>query len=633
MKTSTLKRRVVGGIVALSLVGITLPTPQAQAVTPAELQAQIQSLLAQITALQNLLSSGQTPSQSCSIFNRNLTIGHTGAEVTNLQNFLIDRGYNIPAGATGYFGGQTRQAVARFQADQGIGPAVGYFGPLTRGRIQNLCTPVVIPTPTPSPTPSEPLSGEASLERYSAKDGDDTDLEEGDNNAEVMEVSFRVEDGDVRLNRIDIGLRPDTANDEDDPWDVFEEVSIWNGTTRIAEVDASRESNWREDSPTNGDFLLRLSGLDDIVREGREIELTIKASIQNSVRGTSDGEIWTIFIPDNGIRGFDADNATVFTGDSADATTLNLDQAGASDELLVRRSDEDPDASVLQLNDNRNSGYLEVFAFDLDTDDSRNDIDIRRLPIELTVNNSTLNTFMRDIRLVVDGETYTDESTVNGSTGVVTFQFDRGEFTIDNGDRITVVVEVDFQELDEIYEGTTIVGHVTASDIEAEGDDDLTGNQLQGAATGEVHSLFTKGTSASDNSSSAVVTSVSGSNNDYATFDLNFNLTAFGQDAYIPFGTDGVSYQLQNAIGTALSASGTAVVTSSADERGNFFHVPEGSTEKFTLTVTYLPGVPNTVARLQLLGVHFNDSAASPDQTWNALPASNYRSPAVTIVN
>ena len=634
MKINTLKRSVAGGIIALFLVGITLPTPQAQAATLAELQAQIQSLLTQIIALQKQLQTIPGGS-TCFVPQSNLAFGNRGTEVTSLQNYLISRGYSIPAGATGYFGSQTQNALRQFQAAQGISPALGNnYGPQTRARANALCVaPTPTPTPTPTPQPEPSLSGEASLERYSAKDGNDTDLEEGDSNAEVMEVSFRVEDGDVRLNRIDLGFRPDGANDEDDPWDVFDEVFIWNGNTRIAEIDASREDNWREDSPTDGDYLLRLSGLDNIVREGREVELTIKTSVQNSVRGTDDSEIWTIFIPDNGIRGLDADNATVFTGDSADATTLNLDQAGASDELLVRRSDEDPDASVLELDDNRNSGYIEVFAFDLDTDDSSNDIDIRRLPIELTVSDSTLDTFMRDIRLVVEGETYTDETTVDGSTGVVTFRFDRGEFTINDGDRITVVVEIDFRALDEAYEGTTIVGHVAASDIEAEGEDDLTGSQLQSAATGEVHSLYTKGTSASENTSSAVVTSVDGANNDYATFSLNFSLNAFGQDVYIPFGTSGVSYQLQNAIGTPLSASGTAVVSSSARESGNYFYIPEGSTEKFNLTVTYLPGASNTVARLQLLGVHFNDTTASPDQTWTALPANNYRTSAVTIVN
>lgn len=632
----TFSRSVVGGIIALSLVSITLPAPTAQAATLAELQAQIQTLLVQITALQNQLQAMQGLTTHCTVPASDLAFGNRGTDVVALQSFLMDRGYSIPAGATGYFGSQTQNALRQFQAAQGITPALGYnFGTQTRARMQLLCAPAPTPTPQPQPEPEpEPaLSGEASLERLTVNDGNDTDLEEGDKNAEIMEVSFEVRDGDVKIDRIYLGFRPDEANQEDDPWDVFSDVSVWKGSKKIADVDASRRDNWREDSPNDGDYLLRMTGLDYIVREDRDLELIVKATIHNSVRGTSDGEIWNVFIPDEGIRGLDADNAAVYTGDTADSVTLNLDEAGATDELIVRRSDDDPDARTLQVNDNSHSGYMQVFAFDLDTDDSRNDIHIYHLPIELTVGTSTLNTFMRDIRLIVDGETYTHESTVDGNPGVVTFDFDRGDLTINAGDRVTASVEIDFKSLPDRYEGTTIVGHVDASDIDAEGIDDLTGNQLESAATGEVHTLYTKGSAVENDRTTAVVTSVDGANNDYVTFGITVDLTAFGQDVYIPIGTTGVTYQLQNSVGTPLGASGTAIVTSSARERNGYFHIPEGSTESVTLDVTYVPGVPNTTARLQLLSINFNDTTSPPDQTWMALPASTYRTATKVIVN
>jgi hypothetical protein len=68
-------------------------------------------------------------------FNQNLTIGASGADVTALQNWLIKGGYAIPAGATGYFGAQTQGALARYQAANMISPAVGYFGPITRAKV------------------------------------------------------------------------------------------------------------------------------------------------------------------------------------------------------------------------------------------------------------------------------------------------------------------------------------------------------------------------------------------------------------------------------------------------------------------------------------------------------------------
>lgn len=73
-------------------------------------------------------------------FNRDLTIGSTGSDVIALQEWLIAKGFAIAAGATGYFGGQTQAALARYQASVGIVPAAGYFGPLTRARIQGSTT-------------------------------------------------------------------------------------------------------------------------------------------------------------------------------------------------------------------------------------------------------------------------------------------------------------------------------------------------------------------------------------------------------------------------------------------------------------------------------------------------------------
>jgi peptidoglycan hydrolase-like protein with peptidoglycan-binding domain len=74
-------------------------------------------------------------------FGQNLTIGSRGADVTALQQFLIDGGYGIPAGATGYFGAQTRAAVVAFQKARGITPSVGFVGQLTRAELNKGVTP------------------------------------------------------------------------------------------------------------------------------------------------------------------------------------------------------------------------------------------------------------------------------------------------------------------------------------------------------------------------------------------------------------------------------------------------------------------------------------------------------------
>ncbi len=68
---------------------------------------------------------------SC-MFTGPLTIGSSGAEVTCLQTALIEKGFSIPAGATGYFGTQTATAVGQWQASVGVSPAAGYFGAISQ---------------------------------------------------------------------------------------------------------------------------------------------------------------------------------------------------------------------------------------------------------------------------------------------------------------------------------------------------------------------------------------------------------------------------------------------------------------------------------------------------------------------
>jgi peptidoglycan hydrolase-like protein with peptidoglycan-binding domain len=74
-------------------------------------------------------------------FNNDLTLGSSGSDVSQLQTWLINNGYNIPSissGVTGkgYFGSQTKTALIALQRSAGL-TANGFFGPLTRQYFNN----------------------------------------------------------------------------------------------------------------------------------------------------------------------------------------------------------------------------------------------------------------------------------------------------------------------------------------------------------------------------------------------------------------------------------------------------------------------------------------------------------------
>lgn len=111
----------------------------------------IEKLLQRVAELKALIaslkSSGATTTVSGYSFDVDLTVGATTDDVSKLQQFLNGQGFvvNPTAGAAGsrgyesaYFGDLTREALARFQFANGIAPAVGYFGPITRALINSL---------------------------------------------------------------------------------------------------------------------------------------------------------------------------------------------------------------------------------------------------------------------------------------------------------------------------------------------------------------------------------------------------------------------------------------------------------------------------------------------------------------
>lgn len=135
-----------------------------------DVQAQIASLLSQIKQLQALLAQiqgqGSVQSNCVDLYQPQLTLGsqdsHGSSDVSNLQGYLIAKGYLDAQYNTGYYGFITAQAVGKIQMNLGVltstnDSAYGIVGPKTRAALACHGTPYVPPTP-PSPQPTCSLS-------------------------------------------------------------------------------------------------------------------------------------------------------------------------------------------------------------------------------------------------------------------------------------------------------------------------------------------------------------------------------------------------------------------------------------------------------------------------------------------
>lgn len=107
-------------------------------------QRQIQDLENQILELTKILNQLRGVSDIINLnvntFSRDLTLGMQGEDVRSLQKYLNSNGFIVsefgpgsPGNETNLFGALTKEALIKFQKSKGITPAIGYFGPVTRG--------------------------------------------------------------------------------------------------------------------------------------------------------------------------------------------------------------------------------------------------------------------------------------------------------------------------------------------------------------------------------------------------------------------------------------------------------------------------------------------------------------------
>lgn len=646
--------------VAASML-FTLAMP-AKAATMEELQAQINALMAQLAAAQGS-SSADSMSSKCT-FTRPLTIGSQGEDVKCLQEAMTPTYFNNAGGATGYFGPVTQAAVAKWQAAVGVSPAAGYFGPLSQAKFAEMMMSdsddemsddeddeMTDDSDDSSDDEDRELSGAADLEDFEVDDAADTEIEEGSEDQEIAEITVQFENGDAMIDRLEIALlgRDETNTNTIEPWDVFESISLWVDGDMIAEEDADDESLWLDEDL--GTF--RFDGLDIFAGENEDVVITVAVNVQNGLE-TSPAEIgdWDFGVEE--VRFFDADG--VSDDDSttdqlnnfarpigvADVAEFEIREEGDEDELFIRTSTNDPDATTIELEDDEISDFIEIFAFDLDTEDSVSDIMVEGLRVDVAATEdgttATSTIFLiNDAQLVVDGEVYDDVTITNGTTGNYVFDLDDEDFVIEAGERVEVSFQVEFEALASNFEGATVIANVDTDGLSAEGAENLTvgANQLSGSAVGEEHTLRTEGAILAPSTMTAelVVNDDTDVNDNEGLFTINFKVTAFENDLYInksaasgtTMGTAGANFIVEDTNGVQVAAgTSTASLTSTADTDGTRFRVNEGETETFTLTVEYDPTAQGFF-QLQLYSLNFNVANSNPNTQQRALDESDYQ--------
>jgi hypothetical protein len=677
------------GLVAMSFVAA-IPAHAQTASTSTTMTtttnpSQAASLQAQIASLQAQLAAAQGGSMMTSMtFSRNLHMGSKGADVTALQTFLIGKGFSIPAGATGYFGGQTKAALAAYQSAKGITPAVGYFGPLTMASVNSQGGANTTTTTTTTTTVAGCAAGAMFSSTTGQSCGTTTTTTGGSvvlqgaggsvsnfqtigassitmgasGSQQVNGFSFTATGSDLNIGRIyyDV-VNTNTASTNSGsvrPWVVFQTATLKDGSGNVvATVDATNQANWSQDgtatvSPFNQIYRLSFENINKVVKMNMNQQYYLTLSTQSAIATGNAGGIYAVSLAPQGLRAVDALGIQEYSGSAAQTPTLVTVNTSVTGSVTISTGSNNPQTTTVQANSTNTTQNVTVNTFTVQNTGGTN-VTLYTLPVQLTATgglaSTSVSTLIQDVKLY-QGTTLLDTESpsttfVNGTA----INFKNLNLAIPAGANLSFSVVADISPVGSpapLANGVGIIVTIPGSpnsinaatpDIENLGGSVVT---TTGASTGNAITFGSNGVSlaSSPSSATAVQTPAASGVSGSGTFTFTFNVTAFGQNIYVGTTSSAFTATLyDNTTGAAATTTGTAISSGATKSANGNYLIGSGQTVPFTITVTKTGGANHLFSAVLNNFFYGVTDAATPAGTATATSTvpSTYTTPSITI--
>jgi hypothetical protein len=645
----SITKKIVAIVTAVTCAAWMMGPSTAQAVTAAELQAQIDALLAQLTTLQNELAAmggGTVAITGCTItsFTRDLSQGMNGEDVKCLQIILNSSAdtqvaatsYGSPGNETIYFGSLTLAAVKKFQTKYGL-DASGFVGAATRAELNAI------------------LMGEEEEEEEEGVEGleggagavDQYDLVSGLQNEEVGEdredvdvagLEMEVSDtSDLEFTAVTLDFDQNSANNDD--FDEYaSEVSLWLDGDEVARVDATKfdeDTAWR-----------RTVTLDEgaIVRAGDTCELILAISGASNIDSDDVGETWDVDF--DLVRYVDATGASTSEDPGTDVRTFSFESfATSSDiELKVALNDDEEDvneAHVIDIDDADDTDNVEFLAFTIEIEGD-SDITVDEIPVVINTVEAADTDFndpddvISSASLWMDGDEVATEnlSTADNDDDTETVTFEDLDLELEADETYEFMVKLDLVSTDDdLDNGDTIEVEIdadTVDDIDAEDEsgEDLGAGDLTGTADADAHAVYDAGIYLEFVSASATRSSVADADGEIDTgeFKIRFEATAFDDDMQIDRTCvedggqagdgEGTSFvfvtSADDTEGWTIASILSRITGDTGEDDVDIFEIDEGDTDTFELTVSATPD-EDSFTQLTLEAVNWATSDTDND--------------------
>ena len=533
------------------------------------------------------------------VFTANLTVGSTGSEVVALQTTLMQKGYSIPAiasgaAAKGYFGSQTKSAVMAYQAANAI-PNTGFVGPLTRASLNGSVTTVpgvivcpvgyictaqpgtTVPPVTTNPGTITTPGIEGTLSSTQSNVGVNSTVYEGDDMVAILGVKVEAKNSDIAIQRIKLDLGTDTKIYNK----IYSKIYVADGSTVLASSDLNSSTVVKDGSR----YFITLAGFSTVVGKNSSKILTIKADVRETIDSSDiDTETYTVSIASNGIRGVDGAGIDQYSGDTSITKTPTISSdLSDSATLSISLNSSTPKKTDVVATSGASENELDkltLLAFDVRAE--KDAVTITDLNIAIAKSGAGGATASSTVYLY-EGTTELDSANVTGGVAV----FNDVDFAVARDTTKTLTVKVDIRGANSTK--SNFVASATSSGFTTEntkGDSvtesgSATGYQIGVTDIGAQLVLLSKSVTRSGTNNSGGTLSTSTIS---ATFDLA--ITAKGAD--LLFGqagstTPAFTLGIFNSAGTALVATSTPdVVLTGIQVTSISTPMPDGSTQDLT---------------------------------------------------
>lgn len=400
--------------------------PAASALTVADIQMLQAAGIINSTQAAALMAQ-TTGSASASVsFTRDLTIGSTGSDVTALQNWLISQGYSIPAGATGYFGSQTKTAVARWQAAAGISPAAGYFGPISRSRISAMGGSTGGTTTGGTVTTGGTTGGSTGTITTPGVEGtltvtagpiSNTVMYVGQTKVPVMTIRAQATRSDIDVQRVtvDLGSSTNIYNK------VFSTLYLVDNATGA--VLASTPLNSTTVLQNGSDYMTTISGFHFVVPANTYKDLSLRADVYSSISTSyANGTSYSFTIPQNGVRGVDGAGVDQFGPSSSFSQSVTVNQSLVdSAQANVSLAPSTPLTTQVPVTNTTDGQYLQLPVMAFNVYAQNDTLHLHQVTVDFTGVRSGNSTATATAAYLYNGSTQIASASINSSTGVATF--------------------------------------------------------------------------------------------------------------------------------------------------------------------------------------------------------------------